>query len=572
MSDATARAGVLQFFANLSISMKLVLGFSVLLVVIGGTNAFIFERVSFANEKTNWNTHTYKVLDLLDKTAGAMINQETGVRGYLLSADKAFLAPYTEGVETYKTAFASVATLTADNPAQQERLRKLNDLAQRWRTDVAEREIALMESRDTQEQARALETGGAGKQQMDGFRRQVQEIIDVEKALLATRSAERAEAVETTRLVTVVGAVGSAVIALVVAVMQSLGIGRPIARMTVAMRSLASGDHSVAIPARGRRDEVGAMAGAVQVFKDTAIEAERLKAQQEEDRKRAEQDRRTAMRQLADDFEADVGHIVKGVAAAATQLQSTAQSMSAISEETATQATTVASASDQSSSNVQTVAAAAEQLACSIAEIARQVESQTNIAAEAAEAAGTSDRQVKNLAQQAQAIGEVISLITSIAEQTNLLALNATIEAARAGDAGKGFAVVASEVKSLATQTGRATEQIAERIKAIQDQTGSTVQAIALINDKIEQMGGISASVASAVEEQNVATSEIGRSVQEAASGTRQVSSAIGGVNQAARDAGTAAEQLLVAAGELSRQSSDLATNIGDFLGRVRAG
>ena len=349
------------------------------------------------------------------------------------------------------------------------------------------------------------------------------------------------------------------------------GISRPIVKMTGAMERLAKGDHDVEIPAQDHKDEVGQMAVALQVFKDNAVETERLKAEREEAEKRATEEKRAAVHQLADGFESGVGHIVEGVSSAATEMQSTAESMSAIAEETSSQATTVASAAEQASANVQTVAAAAEELGSSIAEIARQVQSQTVMAREAADAAQSSDRQVKGLAEQAQAIGEVVELITSIAEQTNLLALNATIEAARAGDAGKGFAVVASEVKSLANQTAKATDQIAGQIKAIQDQTGSTVSAIELINEKIRAMSEISAAVASAVEEQNAATGEIGRNVQEASAGTQQVSGSILGVNQAAQEAGSSANQVLSAAGQLSEQAAQLTQQVNAFIAEIRA-
>ena len=350
------------------------------------------------------------------------------------------------------------------------------------------------------------------------------------------------------------------------------GVTGPLGRMTRAMTALAEGDHSVGIVGVGRRDEIGGMATAVQVFKDNAIEAERLKAEQVAAAQRAEQEKRAAMHKLADDFEVGIGGVVDGVSSAASEMESTAQSMSAAAGHASDQATRVATAAEQASSNVQTVAAATEELDSSIAEISRQVQNQTAMAGEAADAAATTDQQVKNLAEQAQAIGEVVELITSIAEQTNLLALNATIEAARAGDAGKGFAVVASEVKNLANQTAKATEQIAGQIRAIQDQTGSTVAAIDLINRKIESMSGISAAVASAVEEQNAATGEIGRNVQEASTGTQEVSGSIVGVSQAAEEAGSGAAQVLASAGRLSEEAGQLSTQVSRFIAGIRAG
>ena len=349
------------------------------------------------------------------------------------------------------------------------------------------------------------------------------------------------------------------------------GIANPVIDMTGAMGRLAEGDLEVHIPAQDKTDEIGDMSKAVQVFKDNALRTKEMEAEQEEAKRRAEEEKCAAMMKLADEFEASVGGVVQAVSSAATELQSSAETMSSIAEETNTQATTVAAASEQASANVETVASAAEELSSSITEISRQVSQSSQVAGRAVQQAKDTHDTVQGLVEAAQKIGEVVSLITDIAEQTNLLALNATIEAARAGDAGKGFAVVASEVKNLANQTARATEEISAQITAVQEQTQSAADAIEAVGKVIGEIDEIASAIAAAVEEQGAATGEIARNVEQAAQGTQEVSANIAGVTQAAGDAGSASGQVLSAAGELSHNSETLKLEVQKFLDQVRS-
>jgi len=346
---------------------------------------------------------------------------------------------------------------------------------------------------------------------------------------------------------------------------------KPLTMLKDNMLQLADGDTGIAVLERRSQDELAEMADAVHVFRDNAIEQQRLQAEQAEAAKQAEIDKRESMNKLADSFESSVGGVIDTVSSSTTEMRASAESMTATAESASQQATAVAAASEEATVNVQTVAAAAEEMSNSVSEISRQVTRSTEIAGRAVEEAEKTNATVEGLSQAAQKVGEVVQLIADIAEKTNLLALNATIESARAGDAGKGFAVVANEVKSLAEQTSKATDEIGAQITAIQNETGSAVEAIKGIGTTIAEISEIATGISAAVEEQSAATQEIARNCQEAAKGTGEVSGTIGQVNQAANDTGAAAGQVLSAATELSSMSEGLRKTVDDFLKTVRA-
>jgi methyl-accepting chemotaxis protein len=367
-----------------------------------------------------------------------------------------------------------------------------------------------------------------------------------------------------------VGIIG-VLLGIVVALLVSRnGIVAPINGVNGAMQALGDGKLDIKIPGTDRGDEVGMMAKTLQVFRDKLAEGERLRASQQAEQQRQLQ-RAQQVEAAVARFEKAISSVVSTVSSSATELQSTAQSMTATAEQTSRQSTAVAAASDETSQNVQTVASATEELSASIREISSQVSEATRIIGDAVNQAAATDAKVKSLADAAQKIGEVVGLINDIASQTNLLALNATIEAARAGEAGKGFAVVASEVKTLATQTARATDEIDAQIRAIQDASVSSAQAIREIADTIRRVNEVSTAIASAVEEQGAATQEISRNVQQAAQGTSNVSNNIGGVTQAAAETGHAAGDVLHAAGDLARNGDVLRSEVESFLREIRA-
>lgn len=348
------------------------------------------------------------------------------------------------------------------------------------------------------------------------------------------------------------------------------GISAPLTAMERVMRRLAARDFTADIPGKGRRDEIGAMAESVQIFKNSMVVAEDHTAGQEVAR-RAKELRAHSLDALIRDFESNVGRMTGMLATASTEMKTTVQTMSSTAAQANQQASTVASAAKSTSINVQTVAAAAEELTSSIGEITRQVTHSAQISEKAVNDVRRADSVVRIMAERAQKIGDVVNLITGIASQTNLLALNATIEAARAGDAGKGFAVVASEVKSLAQQTARATDEIGKQISQVQAATNEAVAAIEGISSLIEEIGTIAAMIATSVEEQGAATAEIARNVQQTAVSTHTVTSNISGVSQAADHTGAVAGQVLDAAADLSKQAESLSTEVSRFVADVRA-
>ena len=510
---------------------------------------------------------------------GSMAMAIGAIRAYLLTADMAFKKEFEELWALNQKKFEALSKRRAEMTSDQqsafdalvEARAKFSPLPQkmfeirasdRWNmaqwfltNEAAPRANKLLDIFAGAKDTAGSRAGGMVSRQQNNLKRDGDAIL-AETSFLMT-------------LLWVLLGVGIGVAATVV-YLTNRSIVPPILKMVGAMGQLAGGDHSVAIPATDKKDEIGLMARAVLIFKENMIKAKEL-AEKEAEAIKARVARAARVNELTQSFDASISTVLRSVASASTELQATASSMTATAEETSNQATAVAAATEEASTNVQTVAAASEELASSVTEISRQVAQSAAIAQKAVEEADRTNTTVQGLYDGAASIGDVVKLINDIASQTNLLALNATIEAARAGEAGRGFAVVASEVKSLAEQTAKATEQIGAQITAIQNSSSEAVTAIKGITSTINEMSEIASAIASAVEEQGSATQEIARNVQQAALGTGEISANVVGVQQAAGDTGAAAHQVLQASSELSRQSETMRGEVETFLSNIKA-
>ncbi|ESQ90193.1 hypothetical protein ABAC460_10605 [Asticcacaulis sp. AC460] len=553
-----------------SIRGKIALAFGVLMVLSVATGAFsIYKLNEVSAIGTRLATEMKAVSTLGDL---ARISQALGVTSFLEhnaagAARDAYAAEAATARNEFSKSWSDYSTMVAGD----EEAQLAAALRGAWQHFLAvQEEVADLDKAGLPDMAQDVLMNDLSKER-ETFYAAVRKIQDYRQAKADAAVAASTKVSESARVWIMVALGSLAVFCVLVGFVLTAGISRPISRMTQVMLKLANHDINVAIPDTGRRDEIGGMASALKIFKEKLVEAEDLRTQQAALEIDMQNQRKVEVVKLADEFEHAVGDIVRAVSNAASELQASAQTLSAAAEETSVQSSAVEAGARQAADNVRSVAAAIEELAASARQVGGEVARSSMIASDAVQQAGRTRGSMDALSGDAAQVESVVSIINAIAQQTNLLALNATIEAARAGEAGKGFAVVASEVKGLANQTATSTTTIGVSIAKMQASTQQAVGEITGIEDTISEVNAIASAIADAVSQQEQTTAEIARNIHEVSQNTSEVTNNINSVTLAAQESSAGATQVLGAAKALSRQSDMLKGEVDKFLARVRA-
>ncbi|WP_419904861.1 methyl-accepting chemotaxis protein [Kiloniella sp.] len=560
----------MQFFRHLKIAHKLVVSFSLLVAV-----TVLMAIVSFSaiNDIKSADTES-EIARELEGTyllyQQSFASQRQGLLFYLLTGDRSGLQQFNDFSVLTANHYQHLQELSREQEDLSDLVGLLSEHYQVWVKDFANTQIKLMRNYLTVNQARAIEVSGQPQEVIAQFDATAQE-LSTELNLILSRSVEVKEGAINQFTITIIASISIlAFAAIFLAITLTRALAVPISRITDKMSDLAKGELDIDIRGSDRRDEIGGMARAVEVFKENAMEQREMRAQ-EAKKQEKERVRHEGMESLTKDFDASMMDGLQIVSKSVSEVSDSATTMVGNASETGTLSQDASAAIEEATANIQTVSAATTELTSSITEISRQMNQTSEVSQAAVSEIEQANSRVVALNEAAKSIGQVVQIISDIAEQTNLLALNATIEAARAGDAGKGFAVVASEVKHLATQTGQATEEIGVKVNEIQTETESAATAVLGIGDTIRKIDELTAGVAGAVEQQGAATSEIARNVEEAAQGTNQVAGVVLKVAKAAEETGKLAENQKNVVGEMGRNNDALKQDISVFLNEVKA-
>ena len=568
----------MRFFDNLTMVRKLALCLGVILALTLATNFVIYTKKNQVRETTNINEHTYKVIMASNKLVEAMINQETGLRGYLLAADRNFLAPYEQGASDFDRAMKEARQLTRDNPGQQVRLTDVGALAKRWRDEVAQPNIALMTAPATQAEARASAARGLGKALMDRLRAQAGAVIATENRLLAERQASQEAAFVMISRAIFGGMLISLLLAVAILILLVRQIARPVNAVTHGLTALASGNMAVTSIDADRRDEVGQLGAALDNLRGRLLAADEAKTAQASlivDSVGAALSRLAEgdlLSRLESDLDGPFAAIKRDFNRAADALQAAMAQVSASTSGIIDGTSDIRQASDDLSQRTEQQAASLEETAAAMAEITTTVRKTAEQAGLARQMVGQAKEEVQHsgrimedavaamngIERASTEISDIISVIDGIAFQTNLLALNAGVEAARAGDAGKGFAVVASEVRALAQRSADAAKDVKARISVSAEQVDA---GVGLVNET----GQALARIVTRITEINHLVNDIAVSAENQSSGLQQVNIAVGQMDMVTQQNAAMVEEATAAVRSLAGEADELSRQMARF-------
>lgn len=554
---------MLQKFYDLRIGVKMTIVFVALIFMAAASGAMVFHHIQksdavAADLRDRWMPGIHSLADLQ-----TLVERIHGLQGrHVMSRDPAQMEALEREAQQHFDSIESLREIYArgiDSDEEQRLYQEMQRVMAEWRRH--HRDMLALSSRNAQRAAYDLFVSALADEMVE-FRRITDHIEELQLKGMHHATQNTLSASRDTRTA-VLSSIGAMILlAAAAALMIGAALTRPVRHMTALMTEMAAGALEQPVPHAGRRDEIGDMARAMEIFRQNGLAARRLTQEKELRGRRIEK--------LLAEFDGSIQDVLNAVATASTELAETAGDMSGIATDADEQAHTAAAAAEETSASVGVVADAAEEITVSLNEISRQIAGAGQTVERAVTEARGTDAIVTALSSTTGRIGEIVGMISAIAEQTNLLALNATIEAARAGESGKGFAVVAAEVKALAGQTARATRDVSEQIKSVQQETANTVEALRGIVKTVSSFNETTDGIAAAVEEQNSAANEIARSAGIAAAGTRDVSAIISRARQAAAHTGAASEQVLSAAQELSLQAETLKRIVEGFLGDIR--